>query len=337
MSCIKAALRKLVARFSEPRQGNGQWLETSWGNPATEQELVAVRSVLGSKQWNVVMCNYCWLSGCLNEFDASTCKAVLTHDIWNQHVSRQSSNIHLKYLDFDAEKRYLNQAEVVVGITQNDCKELERMIPGKKIVCAPMACTPSFSQKTPIPSRLMFIGSAYLPNIDGIEWFLTSVAPILRLSGGDKFELHLVGKIHDAYVCADPEIRTVAKGWVDDLAEEYFGAEIVIVPILGGTGMKIKLVEALAHGKAILTTSEGARGLEFLAGTAFLVADTAEDFANGIIRIASDPNLRLALEAGARAAALDVLSPESCFGPLRESFVKFYQQFEHLRCHKHAR
>jgi glycosyltransferase involved in cell wall biosynthesis len=76
------------------------------------------------------------------------------------------------------------------------------------------------------------------------------------------------------------------------------------------------LVEAIAHGKAIVTTSVGAQGVEFLTGQAFLVADSPEQFARAILEISTSDERRLALQRGAHDAAIDVFSPYNCYQPL---------------------
>ena len=78
---------------------------------------------------------------------------------------------------------------------------------------------------------------------------------------------------------------------MDDLTSVYQRADVVINPISIGTGLKIKNIEALGFGKPLVTTSVGAEGLESGSQLAFLVADTAQDFANAVIGILQDSGL----------------------------------------------
>jgi glycosyltransferase involved in cell wall biosynthesis len=117
-------------------------------------------------------------------------------------------------------------------------------------------------------------------------------------------------------------IACVVRGRVGNLAAEYARAEIVIVPILSGTGLKIKLVEAIAHGKAIVSTAAGAQGLEDLAGKTIQVITTPEDFAQRLVEISVDEKYRSDLEAKAEAAAMERFSPEACYAPLARALKR---------------
>lgn len=289
-----------------------QSLEATWGNPLTSREAAQVCAASRKKKWDAVVCNYCWLSGALDFFDAQTRKAVLTHDVWHKHVARQSDNNDLSRIDHEAEARLLGPADIIIAITENDAADFRAMLPGKTIVCAPMSCRPAFSSQAAKSGALLFVGSAYRPNVEGVTWFLNQVGPILERQMPGYFHLNLVGAVGEALPACDPSLIRTAKGRVGNLSAEYARAEIVIVPILAGTGLKIKLVEAIAHGKAIVTTTAGAQGLENLAGQAFAKADQPEQFAERIMEIATDASRRACLENAAKTAAQKNFSPESC-------------------------
>ena len=82
----------------------------------------------------------------------------------------------------------------------------------------------------------------------------------------------------------------------------------MVVPVRAGSGMRIKLTEALAAGRPIVTTSKGMEGLPLQAGTHVLVADTTEEMAAAIVRILTDPPLAISLGKAGREWALDHLS-----------------------------
>jgi len=84
----------------------------------------------------------------------------------------------------------------------------------------------------------------------------------------------------------------------------YWGAEEVVVPLLQGGGTRVKILEAAASGKAIVTTTVGVEGLRFAAAADLVVADAPIEFADAILRLTADPDRRARLGARARAAAL---------------------------------
>jgi glycosyltransferase involved in cell wall biosynthesis len=101
-----------------------------------------------------------------------------------------------------------------------------------------------------------------------------------------------------------------------DLAAFYARADVCINPVRHGSGLKIKTIEALAHGKALVSTSHGSRGLEAHAGAAYLVANDPGDFAQAVLNLVQQP----ALAEGLRQAALAVVEQEfnetTCLSPL---------------------
>jgi glycosyltransferase involved in cell wall biosynthesis len=105
----------------------------------------------------------------------------------------------------------------------------------------------------------------------------------------------------------------VLRGRLNDLKPEYAAAEVVVVPLLQGTGVKIKLVEACSFGKACVTTSVGLQGLPFLRD-GVLEANEPASFAKAVIRVLDDPSLREELQQRIATRVTQHLSPQSCYG-----------------------
>ena len=290
--------------------------EMEWGQPLTPVEEACVRTVARRAHWDVVIVNHCWLADALACFGEATTTAVLTHDVWHHHVGRALGNPYLRALDREREAAYLRAADLVVAITERDGGEFATMVEARKIVTAPMSCTPRFSDVEPVAGRLLFVGSAYTPNVEGVSWFLRVVGPALERAAPGRFELHVVGAVGRDLAPVGSGIRVVPRGFVKDIHPEYHAAQVVIVPLLTGSGLKIKLVEALAHGKAVVTTPVGAQGVEHSAGNGLLVVPPTEDMARAILDLAHDGAMRRRIETGARRIATEDLSGDACYGPL---------------------
>lgn len=127
-------------------------------------------------------------------------------------------------------------------------------------------------------TSLLFVGSTYWPNIEGINWFARTVMPRL----GDKCILKVVGRgleaLRDSFSAYD-YIEVV--GSCESLAEQYRSADLVVAPILHGDGMKTKVAEALMYGKRVLGTTEALVGYE---ESACVLCDTPDDFVREIMR-----------------------------------------------------
>lgn len=109
-----------------------------------------------------------------------------------------------------------------------------------------------------------------------------------------------------------PEQGICVLGEVDNAAETYDTPCAVVIPLHAGSGMRIKLAEALSAGRPVVTTSKGMEGLALLHEEQVLVADTAEDMAAALIRVMSDADLSLRLGANGRSWARKHMGHRAC-------------------------
>jgi O-antigen biosynthesis protein len=147
--------------------------------------------------------------------------------------------------------------------------------------------------------ELLFIGSyGHEPNVDAAVYFCTEVFPLVR-SRVPSVRVRLIGSNLQPQVQALAGNGVEVLGFVPSTTPYLQGSHISIAPLRFGGGMKCKVGEAMAHGLPVVTTSFGAEGFGFVDGRDFIVADTAEDFAQAIVRLWSDPALYEALRRNA--------------------------------------
>lgn len=143
--------------------------------------------------------------------------------------------------------------------------------------------------------RLGIIGSfAFLPNVDGLQWFLSEVWPLVRRSVPDA-ELRLIGAESDKMAAAAGQAGVVGLGYVDDPAEEIGTWSAFIVPLRLGAGTRVKIAESFARGCATVSTALGAFGYPVRHDNEILIADTAPDFAEACRVLLTDPVTRARL------------------------------------------
>ncbi len=311
---VAALLRRSAGR--RPVFSPAARVAPSCGNEITPAEEAWVRQVAQETHWDAVICNYCWLSGSLRFFSPGTPTAVLTHDVWHMHASRGTGNAYVDRIDRDTEAGLLDRAGIIIAINNRDAAAFTEMLPGRRIISAPMSCTIRRSDVPPVDGRLLFVGSDYGPNIEGVRWFLETVGKELERLAPRRFELHIVGTAGNTIAPVQGGIQIVRRGFVTELQQEYASAMMVVVPLLRGTGLKVKLIEALAHGKAVVTSPVGSQGLEQFTEDAFVVCATSDDMAHRILHVAGDENVRRRLENGAHKVAREQLSPDACYRPL---------------------
>jgi sugar transferase (PEP-CTERM/EpsH1 system associated) len=156
------------------------------------------------------------------------------------------------------------------------------------------------------PPRIVFIGRMdYHANVDAVQWFCRDVFPRVRRARPDVL-LQIVGGHPTAAVrrLACPGAVEVT-GFVPDVRPYLINASAVVVPLRIGGGTRLKILEALAMGKAVISTALGAEGLEAMGGRDLLIANAADQFADHVIAVLSDPGLRSRLGADGRRLAVE--------------------------------
>lgn len=171
------------------------------------------------------------------------------------------------------------------------------------------------------PCRILFVGTfGYFANVQGIAWFVEKAWPLVQAQLGRDSELALVGLEAPAAIRAlgEREGITVASD-VPSVTPYYEAAHIVIAPLQAGSGTRIKLIEAAANGRAIVTTSLGCEGLSFIDGVHAEIADDPAEFAARIVALARDPERRARLAKAARNHAIQEFSAETVIANLQRN------------------
>lgn len=172
-------------------------------------------------------------------------------------------------------------------------------------------------------TRLLSVATMhYPPNAEAIRWFRDAIWPLVG-AGEPRLGVDIVGTRPpaDLSAWAAQDERVHVHGYVPeaDLADLYRDALAVIVPLRAGSGVRVKILEAMARGLPVISTNIGAEGLEVAAGEHLLIADTPAEFAAAIRALAEDVPLRRRLTAAARARALERYDWRSCNRPLLEA------------------
>jgi sugar transferase (PEP-CTERM/EpsH1 system associated) len=146
------------------------------------------------------------------------------------------------------------------------------------------------------PASLVFTGTMdFRPNVDAVNWFAGEVWPLI-LAQKPEARFYIVGRRPTpAVVALQNRSGIEVTGTVPDARPYVRRSALYIVPMRMGGGVRFKVLEAMALGKAIVTTRMGADGIDLTAGQEALVADTAQDFAGQVVALLNDPARRQAL------------------------------------------
>lgn len=215
---------------------------------------------------------------------------------------------YLKHLSLTLrayELEHINDYDGVVCITRNDAEYFKQNGCRRPVTAIPFGVEPEeYAGVDAEPGSLFHIGAMdWMPNRESIEWLLDEVWPVVHREV-PQARLYLAGrKMPQKWMKAQIEGVSVV-GEVPDAGYFIAGKQINVVPLRSGSGIRVKIIEAMAAGKAVVTTTVGAQGIEYTDGENLLIADTPEQFARQIKQLVEDQDYCAKVgEAAARLVA----------------------------------
>ena len=233
--------------------------------------------------------------------------------IWKRHYEVQTTLLKKAYLFQQwrkmrsLERRMCRHFDSIVAVSSEDCEHFKKEYEIDSVHDVPTGVDTEFFRPTGNqklePYNLVFTGSMdWLPNEDAISYFTEQIMPRIKQSIPN-VTLTVVGRnpYPSLLELAKRDASIIVTGRVDDVRPYMERAAAYIVPLRIGGGTRLKIYEAMAMEKAIVSTPIGAEGLPLRDGSEVLLADTADSFAESVVRVLSDQSS--AREIGARAAA----------------------------------
>jgi len=240
--------------------------------------------LIKKNHYDVVWLEYIWLSRIFDDItDRKILKVIDTHDIMTkryQQYLKLSQSPEFFYTTKRQEQKCLNRADVVIAIQNREERYFRTLTKKKTKVVTIGDCIEKNESKLIDDKSICFIGAANTFNVQGILWFLKEVFPIIQ-KRMPQVRLYIAGRVCDMLPDSDDYIKC---GVVDHIQRVYEKTRIVINPVLQGTGLNIKSIEAIANMKPLVSTSVGVKGL----GSelkCFKVADDPERFAEMTVRL----------------------------------------------------
>jgi polysaccharide biosynthesis protein PslH len=234
--------------------------------------------------------------------------------IWETLAQQATNPLKKWYLHLLAgrlqrfERQYINKFDALITLTQSDKDDMLRM--GCKIPVHVLPSGIEFKNTVintkPLPGSVFHLGAMdWMPNIQAMEWFVREVWPKVHAVHPEAV-FYMAGKKMPAEFSRYQSDSIKIVGEVDDAIAFMQSRQIMVVPLLAGSGIRIKILEGMSLGKAIVSTTLGATGLEAEDGKHLLIADDAGHFAQCINRLLSDAQLCAAIGQEARQQATDV-------------------------------
>ncbi len=209
------------------------------------------------------------------------------------------------------EAQVCRRVDSVLAVSEADARALERLIPHLNPRVVPNGIDtrryrPTQSGAGVRKNALVFTGTMdFRPNVDAVLWFVQEVLPLVQSDIPD-VHLYVVGqRPHRRLEPLKANGGVTLTGWVEDVRPYIARADLYVAPLRMGGGTRLKLLEAMAMGKAVVATRLGAEGYPVTDGRELVLADTPEDISARIVSLLRSPAHRAALGRRARAFVED--------------------------------
>ena len=234
-------------------------------------------------------------------------------EIWRRHALTESHPLKrvMYKIEFQKMLRYeqvmIRKFQHVIAVSENDRELMNQWVDGSRVTVVPTGV--DLQQYKPSPAResasplVVFVGAMdWEPNVDGVEYFCSQIWPKVLAEVPDA-QFRIVGRNPDKRVQKWACNTVQVTGRVPSVVDHLRDAAAVIVPLRIGGGTRLKIYEAMATGRAVVSTTIGAEGLDVHHGEDVVLADEPERFAQAVVMLLKDPKERLRFEGAAVATA----------------------------------
>lgn len=310
---VRRKIRNAVKRWFFPKKPPETESEKIRANLGSDYLAQATGILCGIYSPRAVIAEYVFAAPCLREVPPGVLKIVDTHGVFSRRSPEDPT-----YCSREEERSYLLNADVVVAIQEEEADCFRSLVPERRVVTVGV----DYEIEGNGPSdgghgnTVMVVGTNYPANVAGLKGFCEHAWPIV-LRECPQAELLVAGKIREAIDGGFPRVR--ALGWVDDLRELYRLSAVVINPTMSGVGLKIKTVEALCNGMALVATPNAVEGLPLRGGEPpCMVCGGWPEFAAGVISLLGSEERRRSLQSRALRFAREHFAAEKVYAPLKE-------------------
>ena len=253
----------------------------------------------------------------------------LEHLIWERlahSTGNTAKRMYLKHLASKLKKyeqKTINEVDGIAAISFEDTKRFEDFKCIKPLVTIPFGIdlknyTITETNST-TATKVFHLGAMdWEPNKEAINWFVDSIWPAIQ---NDDLSFHLAGRNMPSYMRKLATDNFIVHGEVENAQAFMNDHDIMVVPLLSGSGMRIKIIEAMALSKAVISTAVGAEGIACENGKNIIIADSAADFSKAIVDLCKHPEKAKKLGESAR----HLIETQYDNALIIEKLISFYQ------------
>ncbi len=258
----------------------------------------------------------------------------IEHEIWQRQWEQAPKGLRKYYLQITAERikayeeaQFGNPAfKAIVPISEKDALVLKKLRVKVPIHVSTAAFDIEKLDKAPKgkpePKSLFYIGALdWMPNQAGMKWFLKKVWPSIFSMYPD-VHLYIAGRSMSPFFSSLSQAGVTVLGEVKDAYEYMNSKSIMIVPLFAGSGMRVKIIEGMALGKAIVATTVAAEGIPVRHGYNIMIADEPETFINQLATLIENPPMVKAIGEHAAKLIHEQFNNEKIIGELMGFYDK---------------
>jgi polysaccharide biosynthesis protein PslH len=273
-----------------------------------------IRAALATEHYDLIHVEHTNIAHWLHELDSKVPKILSSENvktiIWERYYQHakglERRRFYRDFLRFqEYESTYLRDYDCVIAVSEKDRDTFREFTKDSvPLLVVPNGCDTDYFQPTvPVSDQfeLVFTGTMqYRPNAEAMLYFCRDIFPII-LAHVPLCKLKIVGNKPPPEVKALEKLgNTEVTGFVDDVRPYMASAAVVVVPLLSGSGTRLKILEAMAMGKAVVATTVGAEGIDYVNGRDIVIADEPENFAEKVVALLADEAKREMLGKSAR-------------------------------------
>lgn len=275
---FKTVLNRFLIKFFNLKKGKLDWI--------TDRNKERFKEVVKNNKYECVFFSYIYYSKLLDFIPEDILKVGSISDF----VSIQQMEVgNFKFGEvIDEEIAAIDKFDKALFISSDEMTFFSNFMKNVESHYLPHCLSPNISDKIEKDVDILFLGSDNSHNVSGISWFLKDIYPKIEKNN---YKIIIAGKITTKIDKAKyPKIEFI--GYVEKIDQLYNRTKLAISPLNSGTGIKIKIVEALGYGIPVVCTSRSLFGLMEKINNGCIAADSPEDFASAIAKVLKDDNYR---------------------------------------------
>jgi glycosyltransferase involved in cell wall biosynthesis len=272
-----------------------------------EERIVALVS---GYEFRFAVIEHFWCASYVEQLRPSCQRVILDlhniESVWHESLAESEGAVRAFALRRFAaesailERRWLPKFDALLVTSNQDAQHVRGLVPGAVPTIYPNALPEIALPVRQEGNEIAFSGNLeYQPNISAVRFFREKIWPSLRWRPGLIWKI--IGKNPEAIrgiVGGDP--RIVVTGFVQDAVQTLAGAQVAVVPLLAGSGTRVKILEAWAAGTPVVSTTIGAQGLDCRDQEHLLIADAPDRFAAAVSRLLDSVEDRMRIGAAGR-------------------------------------